>query len=288
MRQSWIDEVQAEIATCLNILYPIIDVFRSDDDFAEELMGMDPPLPIYLLSLLSSLSNRNRSVKSYPAKKLLLVTWKVLLACLGGMAEQARARSLARDLAGLPPLAETAAGLKSNPIDLQTFREETCVKYPTFTPPPLTITASTIARGNSTNGRSGSGSGISNSNNDGNSGNTNRNSYPSSGLRSIDDPVQRRTTTNHVPLGLPTAKLAQALSPLPVRPHYVHPDANANGGGGNGAGGPDDPTGTNSVLNAPGFGGNGAYTRTHSLPFPYRAPVFSCLVFAYEDNLVQR
>ncbi|KAG8771466.1 Factor arrest protein 11 [Serendipita sp. 397] len=200
------------------------------------------------------------------------------------MAEQARARSLARDLAGLPPLVETAAGLKSNPIDLQTFREETCVKYPTFTPPPLTITASTIARGNSTNGRSG----INNSNNDGNSGNTNRNSYPGSGLRSIDDPVQRGKTTDRVPLGLPTAKLAQALSPLPVRPHYVHPDANANGGGGNGAGGPDDPTGTNSVLNAPGFGGNGTYSLSLSLPFPYHAPVFSYFVFAYEDNLVQR
>lgn len=38
--------------------------------------------------------------------QLLLVTWKVLLACLGGMAEQARAKTLARELAGLPPLAD--------------------------------------------------------------------------------------------------------------------------------------------------------------------------------------
>ena len=37
MRQSWIDEVQAEIAMCLNMLYPIIEVFRSEDEFAEEL-----------------------------------------------------------------------------------------------------------------------------------------------------------------------------------------------------------------------------------------------------------
>jgi hypothetical protein len=45
--------------------------------------------------------------------------------------------------------------------------------------------------------------------------------------------------------GLPSAKITEALSPLPVRHHYVHPDnLNAN---------PDDPTSVNSVLNNPGF-----------------------------------
>lgn len=37
MRQSWLDEVQAEISMCLGMLYPIIEVFRSDSDFAEDL-----------------------------------------------------------------------------------------------------------------------------------------------------------------------------------------------------------------------------------------------------------
>lgn len=37
MRQSWIDEALAEIAMCLGMLYPIIEVFRSDEEFAEEL-----------------------------------------------------------------------------------------------------------------------------------------------------------------------------------------------------------------------------------------------------------
>ncbi|CAG7848847.1 SubName: Full=Probable Protein required for hyphal anastomosis (HAM-2) {ECO:0000313/EMBL:CCA68099.1} [Serendipita indica DSM 11827] len=192
MRQSWIDEVQAEIAMCLNMLYPIIEVFRSDDEFAEELMGMEPPLPIYFLSLLSTLGNR--SAKSYPAKKLLLITWKVLLACLGGMNEQARAKAVARELAGLPPLTEASLMLKATPVDLQTFREETFVKYPTFSPPPITEAAK-----------------------------------------------------------VPSTKLAEALTPLPVRNHYVHPDHNVNGGLGQG----DDPASANAVLNPPGYGNNG-------------------------------
>ena len=36
-RQQWIDEVQAEISMCLGMLYPIVEVFRNDDEFAEEL-----------------------------------------------------------------------------------------------------------------------------------------------------------------------------------------------------------------------------------------------------------
>jgi hypothetical protein len=82
---------------------------------------------------------------------------------------------------------------------LHTFREETFVKYPTFSPLPLTESA-----------------------------------------------------------GLPSAKLAEALTPLPVRHHYVHPDANNNAGANpNNPNGPtsDDPTASNAVLNGPGFGG---------------------------------
>ena len=36
-KQQWIDEVQAEISMCLGMLYPIVEVFRNDDEFAEEL-----------------------------------------------------------------------------------------------------------------------------------------------------------------------------------------------------------------------------------------------------------
>ena len=46
MRQSWLDEVQAEISMCLGMLYPIIEVFRSDADFAEDLSKWIPVIAV--------------------------------------------------------------------------------------------------------------------------------------------------------------------------------------------------------------------------------------------------
>ena len=136
---------------CLGMLYPIMEVFRNDDEFAEELstcpfpvfpctfcvfvkcggltfcfalpclfaVSMEPPLPIYFFQMLANL--KDRSAKSFPAKKvrprsfaiecsltplfqLLLVTWKSVLACLGGQTELTRTKTVARELAGLSPL----------------------------------------------------------------------------------------------------------------------------------------------------------------------------------------
>lgn len=69
------------------------------------------------------------------------MTWKSLLACCGGVRDHIRVKKLARELAGLaleskdseptqPPI------VKSSPIDIEAFRQETTVKYPTFIPPP--------------------------------------------------------------------------------------------------------------------------------------------------------
>lgn len=78
---------------------------------------MDPPLPVYLFNVVSGL--KDKSAKGYPIKKvssllhswilshlpqLLLVLWKTLLACCGGVRELARVKMLAREVASLPPV----------------------------------------------------------------------------------------------------------------------------------------------------------------------------------------
>lgn len=79
---------------------------------------MDPPLPVYLFNVVSGL--KDKSAKGYPIKKvgsllhvcrtpshcsqLLLVLWKTLLACCGGVRELVRVKKLARELASLPPV----------------------------------------------------------------------------------------------------------------------------------------------------------------------------------------
>ena len=47
-------------------------------------------------------SMKDKLPKGFPVKKFLLLVWKVLLACLGGMKEVSLAKTLAREEAGLP------------------------------------------------------------------------------------------------------------------------------------------------------------------------------------------
>jgi hypothetical protein len=66
---------------------------------------MSPPLPFVLFSILASL--KDRLPKGFPVKKILLLLWKTLLACLGGMKEVSKARDVARDMAGLSGASES-------------------------------------------------------------------------------------------------------------------------------------------------------------------------------------
>ncbi|KAF8639788.1 hypothetical protein AX17_001048 [Amanita inopinata Kibby_2008] len=128
-----LEEIITEISVYLGMLYHLVEIFKGHDDFADELMSLEPPLPVYLFNIVAGL--RDKSTKGYPIKKLLLVLWKTLLACWGGIREQVRVKKLVRELAGLPPIYEDDK-IKSSPLDIEAFRYETSVKYPTFIPPP--------------------------------------------------------------------------------------------------------------------------------------------------------
>ncbi|KAJ7591322.1 hypothetical protein C8J56DRAFT_1136597 [Mycena floridula] len=167
-----LEEILTEISVYFGMMYHLIEVFKGHDDFADELMSLDPPLPVYFFNLVASL--RDKSAKVYPIKKLLLLLWKSLLSCCGGFRDHARVKKLARELANLSSETEQEAAptnIKASPFDIETFRQETTVKYPTFVP-PQTATG-----------------GI---------------------------PLQKPTPT------VPTSRLAQAYSPIPVRHHYHH------------------------------------------------------------------
>lgn len=76
-------------------------------------VAMTPPLPIVLMQMIASL--KDKLPKGFPVKKVLLLVWKVLLACLGGMKEVSKAKNLAREVSGLPTVkkgesAEAACG----------------------------------------------------------------------------------------------------------------------------------------------------------------------------------
>ncbi|KZS97748.1 hypothetical protein SISNIDRAFT_423128 [Sistotremastrum niveocremeum HHB9708] len=132
-KADFVEEINTELSMYLGMLYFLIEVLKGDHDFSEELMNLEPPLPVYLFNVVSGL--KDKSAKGYPVKKLLLVLWKSLLACCGGIRELGRVKKLSRELNGLPPVPEnTKMPVKSTPMDIEFFRQETSVKYPTFNP----------------------------------------------------------------------------------------------------------------------------------------------------------
>ncbi|KAL7412030.1 hypothetical protein BDY24DRAFT_394393 [Mrakia frigida] len=159
--------VREEISLYLGMIYFIVEVSRGDDDLAKELMAAPEPLVVYLMQMIGNLKDRQQSrhPEGYPTKRLILLTWKVLLACLGGLRDAHKVAKLSREMAGLSPVKEDWFGFtKASPSDIRQFRQETSVKYPTFAPKTFTDGVSISAE-----------------------------------------------------------KLAEALSPIPVRPHYHAP-----------------------------------------------------------------
>ncbi|GAA5831311.1 hypothetical protein JCM3766R1_003007 [Sporobolomyces carnicolor] len=137
IRQEKLDEINAELATLLAIVYFMVECFRGEDQWGQELMALKPPMPIHLFNLVAGL--REKNAKGYPVKKLLLLLWKSMLCTIGGMKDVERVKVLVREIEGLSkddPNARPSyrPWTKSTIPSLLSFRNETLSKYPTFTP----------------------------------------------------------------------------------------------------------------------------------------------------------
>ncbi|GAA5862850.1 hypothetical protein JCM8547_006570 [Rhodosporidiobolus lusitaniae] len=137
-RQERLDEINAELALLLAVLYFLVECFRGEEKWGEELMSLDPPMPIYLYNQVAGL--REKNAKGYPVKKLLLLLWKSMLCTIGGMKDVERTKVLVREIEGLPKddpssRPDYRPWTKVTAPDILTFRNETLSKYPSYTPP---------------------------------------------------------------------------------------------------------------------------------------------------------
>lgn len=88
-RQEYLEEINGELAVHLSVLYFMLEILRGDPTWADDLsklcarsrpvlhvtdcfciVSLDPPLPIYLFSLVAGL--REKNAKGYPVKKVRL------------------------------------------------------------------------------------------------------------------------------------------------------------------------------------------------------------------------
>lgn len=133
----YLDEINLELALHFAQLYILVETQRGEEEWGDELMSLDPPLPTYLFGLVAAL--REKNAKGYPVKKLLLLLWKTILATFGGLKQASRCKELARELEGLPPKPpqksvgrQKGVVTKATPLDLHNFQDEVAVKYPTY------------------------------------------------------------------------------------------------------------------------------------------------------------
>ena len=125
-----LEEVNVEITVHFAQLYAVLETMRGAAELGEALMCLSPPLPVYLLERIAAL--REKSIKGFPVKKLVLLFWKSLLGTLGGLRDVARCKRVARELQGLPAEDARAQEAPTAPSDLRTFQGELSAKYPTL------------------------------------------------------------------------------------------------------------------------------------------------------------
>ncbi|CAO1620697.1 unnamed protein product [Parajaminaea phylloscopi] len=127
-KAEYMEEVNLELTLGFAQMYSLIETGRHDEEeggdtmdegaehavskLSEELMSLDPPLPIHLFRVLAGL--REKNARGFPVKKLLLCLWKTLLACLGGQKDIERCKAMARRVEGLPP--NPTSGMPSNTL----------------------------------------------------------------------------------------------------------------------------------------------------------------------------
>ncbi|PKI83962.1 Factor arrest protein 11 [Malassezia vespertilionis] len=133
VKTEYLEEINVEITICFALLYSILQVMHGNFDLSDALMALDPPLPVYMYTLVANL--REKSIKGFPVKKMVLLLWKSLLATLGGAGDIARCKRLARERDGLGAMQKTEQRTPATPDDIRLFRQELSAKYPTLVLP---------------------------------------------------------------------------------------------------------------------------------------------------------
>ncbi|KAI3617311.1 hypothetical protein CBS9595_003220 [Malassezia furfur] len=129
-KAEYMEEINVEVTVHFAQLYTLLEMLRGDDALGEALMALDPPLPVFLFRLVANL--REKSIKGFPVKKLVLLLWKSLLATLGGARAIEVAKARTRQKEGLGARTKDAIRSPTTPDDIRQFSAELAAKYPTL------------------------------------------------------------------------------------------------------------------------------------------------------------
>ncbi|KAK5142656.1 hypothetical protein LTR04_002150, partial [Oleoguttula sp. CCFEE 6159] len=131
------DQLRRQLWYLLTLVYVLLEVARAKGEEGD--MSMRTALSEFELNLpltMIKTTARLRWDDALPTTKILLLTWKSILVCLGGLAEVEKVKISLQDV----PLEEVGKRgqplITASPLDYHLFRQEITSKYPAYQPPP--------------------------------------------------------------------------------------------------------------------------------------------------------
>ncbi|KIV98580.1 hypothetical protein, variant [Verruconis gallopava] len=131
----------------LTILYVCLEVARTAEPDSEklalrsEVLCLAPNLLVFLADIINKIrwdpsisGELQHSSERGLSPKLLLLTWKSVLVCFGGLEELSRVKESFK----VEEVHDDSKGplITASPLDYHTFRQEISSKYPAYNPPP--------------------------------------------------------------------------------------------------------------------------------------------------------
>jgi hypothetical protein len=133
----------------LTIFYVCLEIARTEESevgkitYRSRILSLEPKLLVFLGDIINRLrwdpnisGELQQSSEKGPSSKLLLLTWKAVLVCLGSLEDVDELRKSFK--AGADANGDEAKGplITASPLDYHTFRQEISSKYPAYNPPP--------------------------------------------------------------------------------------------------------------------------------------------------------
>lgn len=130
----------------MTLLYICLEVSRSTEDTAarnqlrSQILSLQPNLLLFLGDIISRIrwdpsiqGELQQNSDRGPSTKFLLLCWKTVLICLGGLDEVDKAKASVDEKQSSD---KDGPIITASPLDYHTFRQEISSKYPAYNPPP--------------------------------------------------------------------------------------------------------------------------------------------------------
>ena len=136
----------------MTVFYVCLETARAEEEDEEDedrrayrsrILSLEPNLLVFLSDVINKLrwdpgisGELQQSSEKGPSSKLLLLTWKSVLVCLGGLDEVDKARESFKTDEDTKNGEPKGPIITASPLDYHTFRQEISSKYPAYNPPP--------------------------------------------------------------------------------------------------------------------------------------------------------